>query len=591
MSRALHLSLHFNYDAFVFYLGVTAFYHGSSAALFKAGQLICAIEEERFSRIKFDSSFPIQAIRYCLREANISIREIQKIIFYENPGQKILRQIEMYEDISQIPLQQLRAKQNLFENIIKKYFGSEIEIEFSPHHLSHAANAQYYSNDNHSAHLVADAVGERETFWLGEFKDGGFKRFDKVRFPHSLGMLYSTFGDFLGFRVNADEYKLMGLAAYGSPNYAGEILKLLKNYKNQAFELNMDYFKFHVLPHQGNYTDKFLSLFKDIPKVKNGVYQQEHKNLAASIQKVTETVLLEKVKYLRQESKANTLCLSGGIALNCLANMKIEQQGLFEHISIPPNPGDAGSSLGAVCSWLYQNKIAVEKPKHAFWGFQSRDRFQNYFEKISMKNICPEREMIKALKQGRVIAVFEGKSEFGPRALGHRSILANPMLSNMKDILNKKVKQRESFRPFAPIIKTEAFTDYFEAKGTSPYMTKTYFVKPEKRALIPSAVHEDGTARVQTIDKTQTLLYHLLELAERELGVPILINTSFNLSDEPIVNTEIDAFVCFLRSGIDLLYLNGLLIDEKEISEDQKEVAKKLFKDRNTELDRNSYRF
>lgn len=575
----------------MYLLGISALYHNSSAALFKDDKLLYAIEEERLSRVKFDSVFPVKAIRFCLQEAGITLKDISKVFYYESPDLKLERQIEMYQDITKIPFMALKIKVLAPTEKIKNYFGESIEIEFVKHHISHAANAQYYIGHNESAHLVADAVGEKNSFWLGEYINGDFKEIDSIEFPHSLGMFYSTFTDYLGFRVNADEYKLMGLAAYGKPKYEDLILKTINKYKDNLFELDLNYYNFQNLPGEENYTDKFRKLFKEIPPVSNKDYKQTHMDLAASVQKVTESILLEKVKYIRSKTKAKNLCLSGGVALNCLANMKIEKQNLFENIFIPPNPGDAGSSIGCVAYHLLKSKAKHEKPTHSFYG-QKGEYIDSFYKDISLKNIDNVTSFIaEQLYNGKVIGLFQGRSEFGPRALGNRSIIANASFKDMKDILNKKVKKREGYRPFAPIIRIEDLKNYFEANKAIPFMTKTFKVNDDKRDEIPSVVHADGTARVQTINEDNKFLYELLSECQQKYNFSVLINTSFNLSDEPIVNTTLDAYICFLRSDIDYLILDGLILDKNDIPIEEINNAKRIYKNRTRELNRNSYTF
>jgi len=575
----------------MYFLGISAFYHNSSAALFKDGQLLYASEEERFTRVKFDSNFPVQSIRFCLNKAGITKDEITKVFYYEDPNLKLERQIEMYEDITKVPFLSLKLKKECIRLRITEYFGNNIEIIYSQHHISHAANAQYYLGLKDSAHLVADAVGELSTIWAGEFKNNQFKEIKQINFPHSIGMFYSTFTDFLGFRVNADEYKLMGLAAYGVPQYTKEVSQLIKNYKDESFELNLEYFTFYRLPGSDNYNEKFAELFKFCKKVKDKNYQQVHMDIAASVQSVTEDILIEKVKYLARKTKSKNLCLSGGVALNCLANMKIHQLKLFEKVFIPPSPGDAGSSIGAVAKYILEKKMDFKNNKHSYTGFfEKKDRLEIFRDKsLQIKDI--DQYIIDQLQRGKVIAIFQNKSEFGPRALGNRSIIANPNFKNMKNILNSKVKKRESYRPFAPIVLEEDVMNFFETSEEVPFMTKTFNVLKEKQNLIPSIVHADGTARVQTIGNENKFLQKILRGCKKAYGIPVLINTSFNLSDEPIVNTYIDAYICFLRSEIDILYLDGIVIDKQSINKHEINTAIKIFKNRTTELDRNSYTF
>jgi carbamoyltransferase len=575
----------------MYILGISALYHNSSAALFKDGELLYASEEERFSRVKFDSIFPVKSIRFCLEEAGITKKDISKIVYYEDPYLKVERQIEMYQDIIKIPFMSLKAKLLAPEAKIYDYFGSQIKLEIVNHHLSHAANAQFYFGDIESAHLVADAVGEKSSMWMGKYKNGKFEQISEVHFPHSLGMLYSTFTDFLGFRVNADEYKLMGLAAYGKPKYQDLILKTIKTYEKDKFELNLEYFCFQNLPGNSNYTPMFSELFKDIPPPIDKNFKQEHMDLAASIQAVTELILLEKIKFLKDKTQSKNLCLSGGVALNCLANMKIENSKIFNNIFIPPNPGDAGSSIGCVAYTLLRDRIKTIKPLHSFYGQKSHSLDPAYLE-YETQNIEDKIGFLaKKIHEGNVIAIYQGRSEFGPRALGNRSIIANATIKDMKDILNKKVKQRESYRPFAPIMRTENVNSYFEIDHHVPYMTKTYKVIETMAKNVPSVVHEDGTARLQTINSENRLLYNLLTKCKEQFDIPILINTSFNLSDEPIVNTPLDAYICFLRCDIDILYLDGVIIEKKNINKYQINNAKRIFKDKTRELDRNSYTF
>jgi len=572
-------------------LGISAFYHDSAACLVRDGEIISAAEEERFTRKKHDSGFPEQAINFCLSYANLHIKDVDYLAFYEKPFLKFERLIETYlayapsglrSFLTSIPIW---MKEKLFlKKLIKKKLNYEGKILFAEHHESHAASAFYPSSFQRAAFFTIDAVGERMTTSFGTGCDNNLTIWQELNFPHSLGLLYSAFTYFTGFKVNSDEYKVMGLAPYGEPNYVNLILdELVDLKKDGSFRLNMKYFNYCTGFTMTN--QWFERLFRKKPRQPETKITQEDMDLACSIQAVAEEIIFRMAKYVHKATKMKNLCLGGGVALNCVANGKLLKKGPFENIWIQPAASDAGGSLGAALTIWYKhlkNKRVVGKLKDFQKGSYLGPKYNNeeikaYLDQnnISYKMLT-KKKMLDALSkliiQGKIIGWFQGRMEFGPRALGSRSILADARFPQMQSILNQKIKFRESFRPFAPSVLKEKASEYFDLKKESPYMLFVDNVK--KHSNIPAVTHVDGTARIQTVDrKDNELYYDLINTFYKKTDCPIVINTSFNVRGEPIVCSFKDAYKCFMKTGIDCLAMGNFLL----LKEDQVKIDMTVF--------------
>ena len=591
-------------------LGLSAFYHDSSACLIQDGEILAACQEERLSRIKHDSAFPAKSILSCLGQANCSPDQIDHIVFYEKPFLKFERLLETYlafapagfrSFVKAIPLW---LKEKLFQ---KHLLQGELEmlgfskdqckkVLFSSHHLSHAASAFYPSPHSRAVVLTMDGVGEWDTttVYLGEGN-----KLDKVRelhFPHSLGLLYSAFTYYCGFKVNSGEYKLMGLAPYGEPRFTETIKKFLIDIKaDGSFKLDMTYFDYCTGLKMTNL--KFDTLFGNNFRRPESELKQVHMDLAASIQVVLEEVILKICRSLAEEYKIENLCLAGGVALNCVANGKIHQAKLFENIWVQPAAGDAGGALGAAlaCYYLHLGNARVPQPndsmKGSYLGPQfSASQIKSFLAENQIASMqYEEAELLEftaaSLEAGKVIGWFQGQMEFGPRALGNRSILADPRSPEMQKKLNLKIKFRESFRPFAPAVIEEEISDWFAYCGKSPYMLMVADVHRDKllphadlrkafgierlnqqRSVLPAITHVDNSARIQTVSFSTNPKFHkLLKSYKARTGTPVLINTSFNIRGEPIVCSLQDAYRCFMGTDLDILVLeNFVLLKENQ---------------------------
>ena len=586
-------------------LGVSCFYHDSAAALLDNDNIVAAAQEERFTRVKHDASFPFNAIKFVLSEKNIQISQLDAIVFYEKPFLKFERLLETYIAFApngfksfclSIPLwikEKLFQKKNLFDKlqILDPNFKDFTKIKFSEHHLSHAASSFFTSPYNNSLILTLDGVGEWATTTVGIGKDNKIDIKKEIHFPHSLGLLYSAFTYYLGFKVNSGEYKVMGLAPYGEPKYSKLILDHLIDLKiDGSFRLNMKYFDFATGFKMTN--KNFEKLFQSKVRIsESDNLEQFHMDVAASIQDVTETIVLKIAQNIKDEFQIDNLCLSGGVALNCVANGKILKKKIFKNIWIQPASGDAGGALGAALAYLYNEKnftrrINLDFMKGSYLGPSFSDaQIENILkiEKIKYKNIKDEKfydYISELLEMGMAIGWFQGKMEFGPRALGNRSIIADPRSENMQKKLNLKVKFRESFRPFAPSVLREDVNRYFELDCDSPYMLLVADIKNEikvkdnnpntlfgieklnqKRSIIPAVTHVDYSARIQTVHKeTNEKFYKLLQAFKKRTGCSVLINTSFNVRGEPIVCDPKDAIKCFLGTNLDILVMNNFII-------------------------------
>jgi len=565
----------------MFNLGISCYYHDSAAALLQDGHVIAAVEEERFSRKKFDDDFPKMAIEWCLQEAKISPSQIDSVAFYDKPILKFERLLDnyiavaprgLYSFVNTIP-KWLHKRLWIKNDIMKSLDGFKGEIVFPEHHLSHASYSFFTSPFDESAILTTDGVGEWSTTSIGIGSDNSVKLLQDIRWPHSLGLFYSAFTYFLGFQVNEGEYKLMGLSSYGKPKYYDLILEnLIDVKKDGSIHLNMDYFAFtydKVMTNQ-----KFSELFGIKRRNEDAEMKQIHFDIGASVQKVLEDVLLRMVEYLYQKTKSKNLCLGGGVALNGVANYRILKESSFDNIHIPPSPGDAGSAVGAA-QYLYyshhkQNrKMESDTTKRIIENVYvgpsfSSDEIRKFLDGKNLKyEIFNDDELVKhcakLIMEGNVVGWYQGKMELGPRALGNRSILADPRQKEMKDILNEKIKHRESFRPFAPSILEEYTSEYFDMDIPSPYMLMVSPVKkPEK---IPAVTHVDGTGRLQTVSKNSNPLYYkLINEFYNLTGIPIIINTSMNVKGEPIVNTPEQAYNMLTKTDMDCVFLGNFMV-------------------------------
>lgn len=590
-------------------LGISAFYHDSAAALLRNGSVVAAAQNERFSRIKNDAEFPNAAIEYCLRHEGISLGDLDAIAFYDKPITKFVRMLESFLAIApRGALQFARVlpdwfsdKLNVRHTIQRALPGldSQTPILFTQHHQAHAASAFFPSPFAEAAILTVDGVGEWATTTIGRGIDRRVELIKEIRFPHSLGLLYSAFTGYLGFRVNSGEYKVMGLAPYGVPRFADVIRDHLLELKpDGSFRLNMDYFAF--LHGRSMVNARFHRLFGGPPRGAAEPIDQRHMDVAASIQETTNTVMLALARHAREVTQLNHLCLAGGVALNCVANGLIERAGLFERVWIQPAAGDAGGALGAALT-VFQERNDTgsgRKPCHpdamssALLGPRFSDeeietalqRSNAVYEKLPADSLTAR--SARLLADGEVVGWFQGRMEFGPRALGNRSILGDPRSTAMQSLINRKVKYRESFRPFAPAVTEERASEFFELNGPSPYMLvvakihenkrlspaaptpdqgtdspKGFELLREPRSTIPAVTHVDDSARVQTVNaESNPLFYRLLRDFESLTGCPLLINTSFNIRGEPIVCTPDDAYRCFLKTRMDWLIIGTFLL-------------------------------
>lgn len=635
----------------MYILGISAFYHDSAASLIKDGEIVAAAQEDRFTRKKHDFSFPKNAVNYCLKEASIGINELDYVAFYDKPFIKFERILQTYLSYAPIGISSflkaipLWIKQKLFmkEEIRKELDGYEGKILFPQHHESHAGSAFFPSPYKDAAFLTIDGVGEWTTTSYGIGRDNQIRIIGEIDFPHSLGLLYSAFTYYCGFKVNSGEYKLMGLAPYGQPKYVDIIRNELIDLKEDgSFKLNMKYFNYCAgltMTH-----NRFHKLFGSSPRKAESTISQKHMDIAKSIQVVTEEIMIRMVKHIHKETGMKYLCLAGGVALNCVANGRILREGPFDDIWIQPAAGDAGGALGSALFVWYQyldNKRVVAEGKDFQKGsylgpcFSDEDieKFLKengaFFENIETKDI-PER-IAKIIADDHVVGWFQGRMEYGPRALGARSIIGDARSNEMQSIMNLKIKYRESFRPFAPSVLEERVSDYFEIKGKSPYMLlvsnvvknrlksplseqeiKTQIDEQKERLRqeveelkrlkrfddaqrlaavsnnedylrfrtiihsvrsdLPAITHVDYSARVQTVNREDNPLYYdMIKAFENLTGCPVIINTSFNVRGEPIVCKPEEAYKCFMRTQMDYLIMGSYLLDkskQKALSED-----------------------
>ena len=586
-------------------IGISAYFHDSAVALIENGEIMYASQEERFSRIKHDSSFPKKALKNLLENCKLDLNDVDYVVFFEKPFLKFERLIETYLDFAPRGLKQflfsmpiwlkdkLFMKKEIIDNLKKlSPEFNEKNFFFSEHHLSHAASAFFPSPFKKALIFTADGVGEWATTSVAVGENNTIKIKKEINYPNSLGLLYSAFTYYIGFKVNSGEYKLMGLAPYGKPIYADLIEEKLVDIKEDgSFRLDQSYFDYSTGFRMTN--NKFNKLFKKKVRKPETKIQKFHMNVAASIQKVTEKIILKTLKSLKEEYNLENLCLAGGVALNCVANGLIQREKIFKNIWIQPAAGDAGGSLGSALALWHMHLKKKRNPskndnmKGSYLGPSfSKNSVKDELEKLGANyKILEKKKMIKSvakmISKGKAIGWFQGKMEFGPRALGNRSIIADPRSINMQKNLNLKVKYRESFRPFAPSILRESLSNYFNLNCDSPYMLLVASVNDkikkemndkekqlfgiEKlnvvRSNIPAVTHVDYSSRIQTVDKnTNEKFYNLISHFNNKTNCPLLVNTSFNIRGEPIVNTVEDAFKCFMGTGLDTLVIGNFIL-------------------------------
>jgi carbamoyltransferase len=602
-------------------LGISAFYHDSAACLVQDGKIVSAAQEERFTRKKHDSAFPENAIHFCLKDSNLSVKDLDYVAYYDKPFLTFERILETYLSYAPIGINSfikalpLWIKKKLWmKEVIKKELGYEGIIVFPEHHESHAASAFYPSPFQEAAFITMDGVGEWTTASYGVGKDNNINILAEIKFPDSLGLLYSAFTYFTGFKVNSGEYKVMGLAPYGKPKYKDIILKELIDLKEDgSFKMNMGYFDYCAGLTMTN--EKFSKLFDGPPRKPESKLTQREMDIARSVQEVTEEALLRIGKHVKKETGQKYLCLAGGVALNCVANGKLLREGIFDDIWIQPAAGDAGAALGAAVFAWYKY-LGNERKADGKRDFQQgsylgpkydKDYIADYFNrnKIPHTELSDEEKPEKIadlIADEKVVGWFQGRMEFGPRALGARSIIGDARSPKMQETMNLKIKFRESFRPFAPSVIRERVSDVFDIDRESPYMLLVAPVKKEIRkemtdeeqnrfgldklhvirSSIPAITHVDYSARIQTVDGVYNKAYYqMLKKFDEKQGCPVIINTSFNVRGEPIVCTPEDAYLCFMRTNMDYLILENFLLDKQE----QKALEKDIDWQKEFELD------
>ncbi len=587
----------------MYVLGISAYYHDSAAALLRDGEIVAAAQEERFTRVKHDFAFPANAVQYCLGQAGIGVDELDYVAFYDKPFLKFERILETYLSfpgrgiksfLQAIPMW---LKQKLFlGETIKRELGYEGKIIFPEHHESHVASAFYPSPFQDAAILTVDGVGEWACTTVARGDGNNIEMLCEQHFPHSLGLLYSAFTYFTGFRVNSGEYKMMGLAPYGEPTYVDRIYDNLLDLKEDgSFRLNLDYFDFMVGLKMTS--EKFARLFDGPQRTAETEITKREMDIARSAQVVTEEIMLRLANFAHRETGSSNLCLAGGVALNCVANGRVLREGPFENVWIQPASGDAGGALGAA---LYTWHRYLDNPRTAdgvrdsqrgsYLGPEySEKEVTSYLESNSYPySSLSEAEMpgrvAELLDSEKVVGLFQGKMEFGPRALGGRSIIGDARSSKMQRIMNLKIKFRESFRPFAPSVLAEDVSEYFGIDSSSPYMLITADVREDKlvdgggaggaeglakvnevRSEVPAITHVDNSARIQTVDgENNKAYYEIIRAFKERTGCPVIINTSFNVRGEPIVMSPEDAYRCFMRTNMDYLVLGNIILDKTE---------------------------
>jgi carbamoyltransferase len=557
-------------------LGLSYSYHDAAACLLHDGVPVAAAEEERFTRVKHDHRFPENAIRYCLAEGGIAPRDLACVAFYEKPGRKLERALVIGK------FHMPRSAENVlaqYPSLIEDGFGLAARLErdfgysgplyFAEHHHSHAASAFFASPFDDAAVLTVDGVGEWATCTQFEGRSNTLTKTREIHYPHSLGLLYSTLTAYLGFRVNDDEYKVMGLASYGEPGFRHELENLLALFDDGSFALDLDFFSF-MYERESMWTEKLESLL-GAPRRREGPIDARHRDIAASLQALVEDAMVGLARAARATTKSTNLCLAGGVAYNCVANSRVLACGGFEKIFIQPAAGDSGAAMGAAL-WAHHEVVGAPRAPRRhdtllgpqFSDAEIKAALESAgvtYAELEEGELCAR--VARLVAADMIVGWFQGRMEFGPRALGSRSILANACSPAMKDVLNARVKFREDFRPFAPAVLEEAAPAYFDMSEPSPFMLLTPRVRPEWRERLPSVTHVDGTARVQTVAVAQNPRFHRLITEFGKLsGIPVVINTSFNIRGEPIVCTPADALKCFLGTDIDFLAIGGFLVSK-----------------------------
>ncbi len=558
-------------------LGISCFYHDSAAALLRDGELVAAAHEERFSRKRHDAGIPVRATRYCLEEAGLSMEDVDHVVFYDKPLIKFERILTTYlatfprslpSFTKAIPIW-LKEKL-LVPKALERAFDWHGDVLFAEHHQSHAASAFLASPYEEAAILTLDGVGEWATTTQGVGRGNHFELTDEIRFPHSLGLLYSAFTYYLGFKVNSAEYKVMGAAPYGEPRHVDTIFEHLVDLREDgSFKMDMRYFAYDYGLTMTN--KRFEKLFGQPRREPESEMETFHWDMAASVQKVTEEIVLRIVRNLHARTGLKNLCMAGGVALNCVANGRIVREGPFENLWVQPAAGDAGGALGAA---LFAHHCVMDQPRkfameHAFWGpSYGDDAIRRFLDDRGAvyTQLAPDQlagETARLLADQAVVGWFQGRLEWGPRSLGSRSILADARNEENWKRVNLKIKFRESFRPFAPAVLAEKASDWFEIDRESPYMLLVCQVRPDRK--VPAVTHVDGSARLQTVSREQHPVFHeLLERFDERTGCPVLINTSFNVRGEPIVCTPEDAYLCFMRTQMDVLVLGNHVLHKKD---------------------------
>ena len=584
----------------MYVLGISAYFHDAAAAIFKNGKLIAAIEEEKLSRVKHDYNFPENAIQFCLKEAKIQSSDLNYVVFYEKPFIKFERIIKtvIWSFPKTFNLFQESMKNWLFDKLwVRNVIQNSLDIPkekivFSNHHLSHAASSFYCSPFNKAAIVTFDGVGEWATTTFSEGNKNTIKMKKEIKFPHSIGLIYSVFTSFLGFEINEGEYKVMGMAPYGTPKYTDKVRKIINSNQDGSFYVNPKYISYHYST-KNSYSKKFLSLFGK-PRQSDNLFftnktgypkyfgnkpkdykhqmqsNQYYADIAASIQKVTEEIIISLINKIPAKEYDFNLCMAGGVALNSVINGMITDKTKFKNVYIQPSAGDGGGALGAALTFMIDSKLTNRNfiMDHAFWGpefsdaeikkvlIQSNFKYTYYENKEDIQNI-----IVKDIVENKVIGLFQNKMEWGPRALGNRSIIANPTLVEMKDIVNSKIKFREPYRPFAPSVMEDKIEDIFITKyeknvNPNDFMLNVIKVKSEYINKIPAVSHM-GTARIQSVRKQNKDYYNLIKKFYNITGIPLLLNTSFNIKGEPIVCSPADALNTFSKSGLDKLALGN----------------------------------
>jgi carbamoyltransferase len=557
----------------VLILGISCFYHDSAACLLRDGELVAALEEERLSRVKHDRRLPLRAIRWCLERARATLRDLDVVTFYEDPVTKLSRRIWIARQPNVTSKLRQGALNELDPTYVARRFraslGYDGPIEFVKHHESHAASSYLYSGFDDAAILTADGVGEWATTSYGEARGQTINLFEEVEFPHSLGLLYSTITAYLGFEVNEGEYKVMGLAPYGTPRYVDELHQLISVERAGQYRLNLEYFDFQNSSER-MFSPRLAELLRHDARERGTQIEAFHQDVASSLQAVLEDVLLRKVRYLHSRVGSSNLCLSGGVALNVVANKRLLREGPFSHVFVQPAAGDSGGALGAaaLAHVRHTGKPLKGALQHMYFGpsFPVPDIAKllaaTDLQHLDFRGRLAELldAVVDRLAAGKIVGFFHGAAEFGPRALGARSILADPRGKDMRDRINSVVKMREGFRPFAPAVLEARAAEHFDIDRPSPFMLETCQVRSP--IDLPAITHVDGSARLQTVNSRQNPRFAaLLSRFEERTGCPILLNTSFNVKGEPIVCTPEDALLCFARSKIDVLVLEDFVID------------------------------